>query len=138
MTDQLVRMQMAYQIGQASLSFEACIPQDSEVSAINELADKLESVATRQMLKGQLANFRQQLEQADRHIMVAQHDLDRLLAAQERKIADWELSDKRGRPTMTPKEQADIKGSEDSLTTFIKQKNHIQEQLKSLEDILAA
>ena len=134
----IIRMAMTFNMGQHELSFETYVPQNAEAKDMNLVADKLEVVATRQMLKGRLYNLKENLDEVDKHIFLAQSDYEKLLKNQEHKIAEWELGDKRNRPVISTKEQQDIKNSEENLHLFLERKKKLQEQHEALENFLAA
>ena len=75
----VIRASVSYQTGQnTSLVFETYFAQDEDVSILNKVMDKLEDVATRQMVKGQIVAKRSQLEVTHLQLKAAQEDLERI------------------------------------------------------------
>lgn len=138
MVEPIIRMAMTFKIGSHELSFETYVPQETEVKEMNVITDKLEAVATRQMLKGKVSALRQDIDECVKHIEISQTDYNKLVSEQERKIAEWELGDKRNRPVINAHEQASLKNTEENLKVFLERKHRLEEQLGSLEAYLAA
>jgi hypothetical protein len=138
MVEAIIRMAMTFRIGSHELSFETYVPQETEAKDMNLVADKLEAVATRQMLKGKVSELKATIDECNKHIDISQTDYNKLILDQERKIAEWELGDKRQKPGINTHDQQSIKNSEESLRTFLDRKKRLEEQLEALEIYLAA
>lgn len=116
-TSPILRIAMTYPLGGrdgATLSFETFVNQDTPKRAIDELTDKCEEVATRQMLKGVLSAKEDQLDAAEDMLRNMARDYERVnelhQQAQERHLAT-----RKGAFTIPEKETQNKKNVEISI-----------------------
>jgi hypothetical protein len=119
----VVRIHQSFPLGApgANMIFETYVPQDIEVKQVNKIVDKMEAVATRQMMKGELQdhNMTRDIQNIEEHYQ----------RKQQKDLADG----RRNVVPMSPKEQQDKRTVQQSLEV---NRDTIKRLRKEIDDLL--
>ncbi len=136
----VLRIHQLFPIGSqgAQMVFETYCAQDANVIHINRIVDKMEAVASRQLMKGQLAAKKVQLDQA----ILQQNNMKRDIKTIEEEYRRKQQNDiERGRRNPAPlseKEQMNKRTVETSMeaneATIVRLKYEITDLMKVIEE----
>jgi hypothetical protein len=133
----VVRIHQSFPLGGqngAQMVFETYCGQDAEVKVINDIVDKLETVAARQMMKGTVAAKRSQLEQAILQDRNMTRDIRLIEEHYTRKQEADLVRGKRTPQPMSAKEEQDKRTVEQSMLV---NRDTIDRLRREIDELLA-